>query len=535
MPDAPVAASVRPAVEGHERSIGEYLSAFGPGPAWSELAAWPPDVFAAANLVLDHTEGYRFVVAPPPSREWPPFQGWETAVREAARAWRERPGSPPGVVAESWQTLTRHRGLPLTAVRTGAVWELNTALLTLLTAADEACAGVAAAPRSTVFDAQAWELLLARGSLARLAPARVRIVPKTHFSERGITIRSLSRYLALCYESVDVKWRSVSARGSARRTHEVLLVPWPLAVRAGDFRPASTVPLGNLDQRRFGFFEFAPEDGFDARSLDAMLREAGRVDAVVFPEAAVEAKAIPVIERTLARHGAAVLVAGVREPPSGAGPGRNFLHFGLRTAAGWDGYEQDKHHRWCLDAGQIRQYRLTRALPPARRWWEAIDIRERVLHVIDLGGGMTAAPLVCEDLARLDEVADLIRRIGPSLVVALLLDGPQLTTRWPARYASVIADDPGSAVLTLTSYGMVARSRPPGRPLSRVVAHWTDRVHGAREIPLAPGSAGILLSLSAADDTLWTADGRRHDCVPGLRLDAVRQLPVRAGQPRTAR
>jgi len=49
--------------------------------------------------------------------------------------------------------------------------------------------------------------------------------------------------------------------------------------------------------------------------------------------------------------------------------------------------------------------------------------------------------LICEDLARLDPVNDLVRAVGPNLVMSLLMDGPQLTTRWPARYATVLADD----------------------------------------------------------------------------------------------
>jgi hypothetical protein len=32
-------------------------------------------------------------------------------------------------------------------------------------------------------------------------------------------------------------------------------------------------------------------------------------------------------------------------------------------------------------------------------------------------------------LARLDEVADLLRAVGPTLVVTVLLDGPHLTNR----------------------------------------------------------------------------------------------------------
>jgi hypothetical protein len=123
-------------------------------------------------------------------------------------------------------------------------------------------------------------------------------------------------------------------------------------------------------------------------------------------------------------------------------------------------YRQEKHNRWCLDERQIRQYHLTRALDPTKQWWEAIDLPERSVQIIDVGMGATAAPLICEDLARLDEVNDVLRRVGPSIVVAVLLDGPQLPFRWPCRYASVLADDPGSAVLTLTSFGMAARRHP---------------------------------------------------------------------------
>jgi hypothetical protein len=149
------------------------------------------------------------------------------------------------------------------------------------------------------------------------------------------------------------------------------------------------------------------------------------------------------------------------------------------------------------------------------------DFGER--SIVDMGGGVTTAPLVCEDLARLDEVADLVRRIGPSLVVAVLLDGPQLPSRWSCRYASILADDPGAAVLTLTSFGMALLSRPSGTTRSRVVAHWNDGAQGVRAIELAPRATAILLSTGVESRTSWTADGRRHSLVPALRLTAVRQ------------
>ncbi len=190
-----------------------------------------------------------------------------------------------------------------------------------------------------------------------------------------------------------------------------------------------------MDPEHFGFFEFEPEPQLEyaarwAPCLEAAAAVSERVDAVILPEGAAptrsdtRSRAHPgATRRDVPRHRCR------DSTPTRVTFGRNYLHFGVATSTGWKRYEQDKHHRWCLDDRQIRQYHLTRSLEPKRLWWEAIDISERTLHVIDVGGGITTVPLVCEDLARLDEVADLIRRIGPNLVVALLLDGPQLRSQ----------------------------------------------------------------------------------------------------------
>jgi hypothetical protein len=361
----------------------------------------------------------------------------------------------------------------------------------------------------------------------------MRIVPKTNFSPRGVTIRSLSRYLGLCYEHVPLTWRDgARPEAPAGGDYNIVLLPWPLAVKSDDFRPARVDGLENMDRERFGFFEFAPRGTVDlglvASLLDEAAHAAGRVDAVVLPEVAVCAEELPGLENVLARHDVTFLISGVRGNASGSAFARNFLHFGVRGEAGWLRFEQNKHHRWCLDERQIRQYRLCRALDRRKLWWEAIGLGERTLNVVGVGAGITLAPLVCEDLASLDEVAELVRSMGPSLVVALLLDGPQLASRWPCRYSSVLADDPGSAVLTLTAYGMVERSRPPGARRSRVVAHWNSREDGLHELALAPRASGLLLSLGTERSTLWTADGRRHAAVPRLTLRSVRQLRAQA-------
>ena len=520
-----------------ERTVSSYFDAFGPGPAWEQLVEWPPDIFALANLVLDHTEAYRFVVAPPPGAEWPVLPAWAEQVDAAAAGWRWAADPArrelPTLVARTWAVVTRGRDTPLEQVRHGQAWELIAALLTLHALADEACSEVVCAGRreaASAFESRAWQMLQERGSLARLSPARVRIVPKTHSAGLGITIRSLSRHLALSYDSVDVRWRSRRSTPAARRRHTLLLLPWPVTVRAQDFRPAGQSRLAGMEPERFDFFEFVPEPCLDPDELGCLLEAASEqqpVDAVLLPEAAVVPGEIPQLEQALAHHGVGILVGGVRQPAPAGAFGRNYLHFGIRDGSRWDRYEQDKHHRWQLDDGQIRQYQLTRSLDPTRLWWEAIDIRERAMHVIDLGDGTTVTPLICEDLARLDEVSDLIRSIGPSLVVALLLDGPQLAHRWPCRYASLVTDDPGCAALTLTSYGMATRSRPPGKPRSRVIAHWNSPGDGLHEIELEPGAGGVLITVTVDETMVWTADGRSHSNVPQLRLDTVSQVRAR--------
>src|SRR5262249_54090063 len=147
--------------------------------------------------------------------------------------------------------------------------------------------------------------------------------------------------------------------------------------------------------------------------------------------------------------------------------------------------------------------------------------------------GHTIASLVCEDLAHIDDVVELLRAVGPTLLVALLLDGPQLASRWTARYASVLADNPGSAVLTLTSYGMVATSRAPDRASSSVVALWKDNAGSLHEIALARDAQAVLLELEPDPAIRRAADGRspKHD-VTDLRLAAVTQ--VRAAETTTA-
>ena len=72
------------------------------------------------------------------------------------------------------------------------------------------------------------------------------------------------------------------------------------------------------------------------------------------------------------------------------------------------------------------------------------------------------------------------------------MDGPQLRNRWSSRYASVLAEDPGCSVLSLTSLGMAKRSRARAdngavQDKSSTIALWRDAIYGEREIALGEG------------------------------------------------
>jgi len=508
-------------------------------PITDEFLEWPADLFAITDVILERSEAYRFVLSPPSGLEWPPrrLPNWSQAVEEAGQQWsvwvEDRKSAFPLLLAEEWRVFRDRAGMPLEHLAEGRDWRMCEAVLTLHAIADEACAGLGMAldrsdGKGCIYRAHGRELLARTGSLARIPPHFLRVLPKVRTPPNGTSLRSFSRYASVHGPGVEARWHKVPVRrrGTEPRARHanLLLLPWPLRVRESDFRPLEG-SVQRLAKEPFGFFEFAPSERLDldlvSRMIVAARDEVDSVDAVVLPESAVEESDINGLEALLDGHGVAMLIAGVRQrsPESGRLPG-NWVHIGanprlekgaspwVSVGEQWFHIRQNKHNRWSLDEGQILQYHLGGALHPHIRWWEAMDVPRRTVHFIEHGDEITFVSLVCEDLAQTDSVAEVIRSVGPTVVITPLLDGPQLTSRWAARYASVLADDPGSAVLTLTSFGMVQRSRPQGRDSCRVVALWKDPVRGLREIPLEPGAQGVLLTLCGDRATRRSVDGR---------------------------
>jgi hypothetical protein len=297
-------------------------------------------------------------------------------------------------------------------------------------------------------------------------------------------------------------------------------------------------PCARPSRPSFGFAEFAHDDDPErvtlwlSRLLDAATQTAGRVDGVVFPEAALSEGEYTAVRELVLGRGAFLIAGVLRAPARAQVPSGNMIMFDAHRGVPMH-VEQSKHHRWRLDRGQIEMYGLGGTLDPAKDWWEHISIGPREVHFVSLNAQLSLCCLVCEDLARQDPVAELVRSVGPNLVIALLLDAPQIGVRWPARYATVLADDPGSSVLTVTSAGMVDLTRPPrSARASRSVGLWKDARSDFVELELPQGADGLVLSLCTESVEEFTADGRSDKGAAGYpRLGGVHAVRAVAAAP----
>jgi hypothetical protein len=266
-----------------------------------------------------------------------------------------------------------------------------------------------------------------------------------------------------------------------------------------------------------------------ARRVEDALNAAGnyadQIHGIVLPETALTPEQFLAVETIALKHNA-LLISGLRaradtpsDMPINACAIQPIGLTAVQTTSTSDSLRnsmrqvQLKHHRWCLDRAQILQYELGGRLPASRDCWERVHIGRREINFVTLGDWLTMCVLICEDLARQDPVTEVIRAVGPNLVFALLMDGPQLRNRWSSRYASVLAEDPGCSVLSLTSLGMAKRSRPREegaivQDKSSTIALWRDAIFGEREIALGEGHDCAVLSLVCRSAEEYSIDGR---------------------------
>jgi hypothetical protein len=289
----------------------------------------------------------------------------------------------------------------------------------------------------------------------------------------------------------------------------------------------------------FGFFNYLPKPV--AKDFPKKMRllckrakeKVGRIDGIIFPEMALQLDEYNALCKSLLPE-VSFVICGINKPATKRRLASNYAKLAARFFENsYVELDQHKHHRWILEQTQICQYGFGSTLDPNRKWWENIELPERTLSFLSLDSWLTISVLICEDLARPDPIGNIVRAVGPNLLVALLQDGPQLTNRWSARCATVLADDPGCSVLTLTSAGMSDISRPPqeafkGTPSPRVIALWKDKDAGTREITLPSGADAMVLCLANTYETEWTADGRHDNKTAGvLKLAGIHAIEAK--------
>jgi hypothetical protein len=506
-----------------EPTIGEYLSGILPRLRGGDTKFpwWPPDLFALCLALLKQTGAYAQLL-----QNWPPDQipddalgHWTSSVRELGAQWRtdlqlKRPFSDLNIkgLGDEWELLCKAFRQQLSTVERNR--PLLRAVMKLVAVADEASEGVGA-PEDA--DEDDFFLVSTRAFLRKDATlgleidhARVRVLPRMHTPQNGLTERSLSLYLSMC-DAGEVTPRWLSTPFLQHDSINLLLIPWPHEVLVSQFRDVTDTATTKLPDG-FGFFTYgslASEDliGLVESSHAEAKRKLGRIDGVVLPELSITDEQFRSLRDSLPPE--CFLVAGTGRVGVDGRRGTNEVRLSFPPL---QEVVQKKHHPWKLNEAQIIQYGLGGILSPSREWWEYADLADRRLDFVAMSEDLVICALVCEDLARPDPVANIVRAVGPNLVIALLMDGPQTKERWAARYATVLADDPGCSVLSLTSLGMAQLSRPesgPSRP--RVVALWKDAFRGATEIELPEGRNAVALSLSIRYQEEFTADGRGDD------------------------
>lgn len=305
------------------------------------------------------------------------------------------------------------------------------------------------------------------------------------------------------------------------REFGVLVVPFPYQVDDREFRTKS------IRGQKWTRLELRCTWGTNPRPLEMaqfiaeLMRQArhqGRTtDILILPELALSESQLGAVWKMARRRGVRLLLAGIngrnRSKSPSVGLAKNFAMgvYRGKTAKQDSIWRQPKHHRWRIDASQIRNYGLP-LMSSGDTLWEDIEVDSRSVVATRFAAGSTVACLICEDLARIEPVQPVLREMGPSLVVALLMDGPQVATRWSARSATVFSDDPGSSVLTVTSVGLVRRyQRHKERFLGNTspsIALWQEPNKGPREIPLAPNSHAVHFQLAIHEQQETTLDGR---------------------------
>lgn len=362
------------------------------------------------------------------------------------------------------------------------------------------------------------------------------VMPKLRVAAVGATIRNLSRNLALLPGRGEMRcfWDMTDAEPKSEdsETLDILLIPAPFNLKATDFCAETDENIGKKsadlhnDKPNWESFHLTQSWLDTDEKVEAFLQdctsllmaaksETRNVNAVILPEYALTWE---VFDRLCTRlkdyaEDLEFVVSGASGNCDGQASNTLLTRVWQRRQPVLHvTNSRRKHHRWRLDRQQVECYGLGAVLnPKVQCWWESTLIGQRELYFHRFRKDSAFAALICEELARSDVCHDILRAVGPNLVFALLMDTAQVRERWPAQYAGSLADDPGCAVLSFTSYALVERSMRNRKSGSRSVALWKDdrNTFVEMEMPVGPSPSAILLSLWSEHVLDQTITGKR--------------------------
>lgn len=502
---------------------------------FNTILSWPPNIFIILYSLLEYTDKYRLIVSPQEHFKWTATEN--KTVNEVAEEWRNLINfthkkvmlPSQSAVATSTSILEKylHVVFNLKNYKT-CVYELLDkddfikAVFVLILSIDELFSDI------NICDLKFSNNLrlcleirnLLRGRTDNLADNKNMhgfVTFKTNVPQSGLTINNLTQNITCIKPAVKPKIivNKLVKKSFNKKAYNILVLPWPMKIEANWFKEVNVEKSLEMDDY-FGFFEYRPTNGEELKlshflsAIYSAIQRVGSLDLIVFPECALNDKVFKDFTDSLFKafgEGAPSLLAGVYGEDDEFGKNAAKLAF-IGESKTFDSFEQKKHHRWYLDESQLRNYNLSNSLDPGKKWWEHIQIGRRHLMTLHTHDGVKLCPLICEDLARQEPVAQAVRAVGPNLVVSLLLDGPQLSQRWPGKYAAVLSDDPGSSVLSVTNLGMTLRSTGLGNSPSRGVALWSEPGKGSETLYLDNDGVGIVIGLEMQDELLWSMDGR---------------------------
>lgn len=524
---------------------------------------WPPDMFALCATIVNRTGLYKLCLLDP---NWWNTENWKDEIEMISELWvgytsnllflkpdkkypqiQKALGKYYETLKIEWESdspidldhLRALSNLYVSKPTRGqlASMKLAKALLYVYITSDVCCGGLGIIGQGLNeenlahrnFMAVANLLLNNTGSLSTIPKFHGIVIPKMRTPQAGMVTRSLTHYLTFHITEVEVIWRTFPWLERRQKSLNILAVPYPEIVEAKDFE---LIPDSYQSVR---FFKGKINDSKkDDKFLTDLTRTISKhaegeniIDIVVLPEMALsEAQYKSLLHKLkdefISKGQCArlpIIVSGVISKtekttgyPAVDNTFNNEVRMSVFFGGRWFNTTQRKHHRWQLDRSQIQQYELEGHFTADTLWFEYCSVSQRRLTILSPNGWLALTALICEDLARQEPLGEVIRGIGPTLLMALLSDGPQLKERWSARYASVLADDPGTAVLSLTSKGMMKRSKSPdpkdNEEPSKVVGLWKDMIRGWKELNLLDNNQAIMFSISARYQQEYTLDGR---------------------------